>query len=267
MALSRRWAPAALLDWLRRGLGLAWIWVAVSLSLGFNAWHPTHYPILHAGTGLRVPWREVAWLPVWSPLPSGSMSWLLLPLGLGGIGLLLNYRPRLWASLIALCWLWLMGLDQFLFLYHRYFLLGLTGAVLLLPPAASGGSRCGRVCPCWCSAGPSGFWSGWAKFTPLWFSGAHLYYDLTQLTAPRPAAFFARWPPAGIWLLSIGYLLAEPVDGLPLAPAPQRPPGRLGSPALGGHAGAAGTHLCGGHRHRQLGHRPVCMAPGPAPAP
>ena len=209
MALSRRWAPAALLDWLRRGLGLAWIWVAVSLSLGFNAWHPTHYPILHAGTGLRVPWREVAWLPVWSPLPSGSMSWLLLPLGLGGIGLLLNYRPRLWASLIALCWLWLMGLDQFLFLYHRYFLLGLTGAVLLLPPRRQRRVSLWACLPLLVLCGAVWFWSGWAKFTPLWFSGAHLYYDLTQLTAPRPAAFFARWPPAGIWLLSIGYLLAE----------------------------------------------------------
>ena len=123
-------------------------------------------PILHARAGLRVPWREVAWLPVWSPLPSGSMSWLLLPLGLGGIGLLLNYRPRLWASLIALCWLWLMGLDQFLFLYHRYFLLGLTGAVLLLPPRRQRRVSLAALLPLLVLCGAVWFWSRLGQIHP-----------------------------------------------------------------------------------------------------
>ena len=209
MAQARRWAPAELLDWLRRGLGLAWIWLAVSLSLGFNAWHRIHYPILHSGTGLRVPWREVAWLPVWSPLPSGSMSWLLLPIGLGGLGLLLNYRPRLWAGLITFCWLWLMGLDQMMFLYHRYFLLCLTVVVLLLPPRTAQPLSLRACAPLIVLAVAVWGWSGWAKVTPLWFSGAHLYYDLTHFTVPWQAALFARLPAGASWVLSMGYLLAE----------------------------------------------------------
>ena len=209
MERNTRRVPNRVLDWYRRGLGAAWIGLAVGLANGYNAWHRTHYAILHTGDGLRVPWREVAWLPVWSPLPSGSMVWLLAVIGILAVGLVVPWRPRLCGAGITVLWLWLMGLDQLMFLYHRYFLLCATVCVLLLPSHRERHISLVSCLPLIVLVAAVWFWSGWAKITPLWLSGLHLRYNLTTFTVPWQAAIFATWPDELMRRLSSFYLVVE----------------------------------------------------------
>ena len=209
MEWNIRRVPNRVLDWYRRGLGVAWIGLAVGLGSGFNAWHRTHYAILHSGDGLRVPWREVAWLPVWSPLPSGSMAWLLALIGILAVGLVVPWRPRLCAAAITVLWLWLMGLDQFLFLYHRYFLLCATVCLLLLPSHRERHVSLTACLPLIVLVAAVWFWSGWAKISPFWLTGGHLRYDMTHLTVPWQAVRFAQWTDRQYLILAWFYLAVE----------------------------------------------------------
>ena len=126
---------------------------------------------------------------------SGSMSWLLLPLGLGGIGLLLNYRPRLWASLIALCWLWLMGLDQFLL--SPLLSVGPHGGRAAVAPPPQRRVSLWACLPLLVLCGAVWFWSGCQIHPALVLRRAPLLWTQSRRPARPPSSPAGRRPGSG----------------------------------------------------------------------
>ena len=123
-----------ILDVFRRGTGACWLWLCVSWSLGYVNWNPDRPAVLFDATGVRVPWPETAWLPVWSPFPGQGLLWLLGPIGLGALWLLAG-RPhaRPVAGGMLVLGLWVGGADRMTFHYHHYLIVLMLGVVLLLP--------------------------------------------------------------------------------------------------------------------------------------
>ena len=127
--------PGRLLDIYRRGIGVCWLLLVVTWGFGYANWNPARPPSLWQADGVRPPWPETAWVPVWHPIPGLGMIWILAPIGLAALLLVLGTRgPRVTAGSLLFLVLWLASTDRFLFHYHRYLLVQMTAALLLLPP-------------------------------------------------------------------------------------------------------------------------------------
>lgn len=127
--------PGRLIDIYRRGIGVCWLWLVVTWTLGYANWNPARPPSLWQADGIHLPWPETAWVPVWNPIPGLGMIWILAPIGLAALLLVLGTRyPRVLTGSLLFLVLWLAATDRFLFHYHRYLLVQMTAASLLLPP-------------------------------------------------------------------------------------------------------------------------------------
>lgn len=204
--------PGRVLVGYRTGLAIAWLWLAIMLATGFDNWTPERsVPVLFDPDGLRLPWRTWAWIPVWSPVPAllgGGMGWLCLVLATAALALLANRRARPAAAVLLLAYGWMVGLDSVLMNAHRYLLVCMTVAFLLLPTATADiDVPLGSVLPIPVLAVALWGWAAWAKTVPAWRSGPALYLDLVHLNPPWLGTLWSRLPGflflAGAWLVPL----------------------------------------------------------------